>query len=291
MEYDENALQESGIDLAEGLLGKVANFSFGSTATEILDLPAILRGSYTNRKNIPAKLAERLNEVKDSDYAVPKNLKAVGLLDLQESLGLWSSTEPPEGLRDLDADWGMLPILSQYTIQLQSLIDENKLTVLSKPYIVVRSGQLARISSAADQFVIASDPTSEFSSGTLEQVETKTSFNIVPTVISDNLIQIQMSLEQSAFTAPAPGAVLGTNKNTASTTLVVANGETFVLGGIKSSIQSTRERGVPFFSKIPIIKLFFSASGTSSESKKVNFYITPHLLPLKDKIFEERLLE
>ena len=291
VEYDENALKEGGVDLTEGLLGKVANFSFGSTSTEILDLPAILRGSYTKRKNIPAGLADRLVGVKDGRLVPEKRLVDYGLGDLVEALGVWSSTESPEGLRDSETDWGELPILSQYTIRLQALIDENKLTVVSKPYIVVRSGRLARISSAADQFVIASDPTSEFASGTLEQVETKTSFNIIPTVISDNLIQVQMSLEQSAFTAPAPGAVLGTNKNTASTTLTVANGETFVLGGIRSSIHSTRERGVPILSKIPLIKYLFSASGTSEESKKVNFYITPHLLPLKDRIFEESFQE
>ena len=290
VEYDENALKEGGVDLTEGLLGKVANFSFGSTSTEILDLPAILRGSYTKRKNIPAGLADRLEVVKAAEYASDSDLK-VSLDYLTDALGVWSSAESPEGLRDSETDWGELPILSQYTIRLQALIDENKLTVISKPYIVVRSGQLARISSAADQFVIASDPTSEFASGTLEQVETKTSFNIIPTVISDNLIQVQMSLEQSAFTAPAPGAVLGTNKNTASTILTVANGETFVLGGISSSIHSTRERGVPILSKIPLIKYLFSASGTSEESKKVNFYITPHLLPLKDRIFEESFQE
>jgi type IV pilus assembly protein PilQ len=240
VEYDDNALKEAGIDLSEGLLGKVSDFAFGTVSTEIFDLPAILRGMYVNKQKIPP--AEE------------------GLLEEEKTI-------------------------TQYTIALQALMDKNKLTISSKPYIVVRSGMLARISAASEQFVIASSP-GGIVSGELEQVETKTSFNIIPTVISDNLIQIKMNLEQSAFTAPAPGAVLGTNKNTANTALTVANGETIVIGGINSSRQSISERGVPLLSKIPLIKYLFSAATKSTESRKVNFYVTPHILPVKKGIIK-----
>ncbi|MBI1925868.1 hypothetical protein HYR99_16660 [Candidatus Poribacteria bacterium] len=251
VEYDDNALKEAGIDLSEGLMGKVANFSFGTTSTEIFNLPAILRGTYTNRKKFSLKLLDELS-LTDSNEAA---------------------------------------FLTKYTLQLQALMDENKLTVTSKPYIIVRSGQLARISAASEQFVVASDPRFR-DVGTLEQVETKTSFNIIPTVVSDNLIQIKMGLEQSAFTAPAPGAVLGTNKNTAHTTLTVANGETFVIGGIQSSTQATGKRGVPILSKIPLIKSLFRASTKSTKNIKVNFYVRPRIMlnlpPIKGGIIEEQ---
>lgn len=242
VEYDDNALKEFGIDLSEGLLGKVSNFTFGASSTEIFNLPAILRGMYINKKKIPLKLQEEF------------------LIE-------------PE-------------VLTKYTLALQSLMDKNKLRVSSKPYIVVRSGMLARISAASEQFVVASNP--KIDVGSLEQVETKTSFNIIPTVISDSLIQIKMNLEQSAFTTPAAGAVLGTNKNTANTTLTVTNGETIVIGGINSSSQSTGERGIPILSQIPLIKYLFSAYKSSTESKKVNFYVTPHILPIKKGIIVEK---
>jgi type II secretory pathway component GspD/PulD (secretin) len=244
VEYDDNALKEVGIDLSEGLMGKVANFTFGTTSTEIFNLPAILRGTYINRKKLSPKFMEQFLITPGEEEA-----------------------------------------LAQYTINLQALMDKNKLTINSKPYIVVRSGKLARISAASEQFVVAVDPTADI--GTLEQVETKTSFNIIPTVVSDNLIHINMSLEQSGFTAPAAGAVLGTNNNTANTTLTVANGKPIVIGGIKSSSQSTGERGVPILSKIPLIKYLFRASTELTESRKVNFYVTPYILPIKGGIIKE----
>jgi type II secretory pathway component GspD/PulD (secretin) len=132
-------------------------------------------------------------------------------------------------------------------------------------------------------------PGEQLATGTLEQVKTRISFTILPTIISDDKIHIQLSLEQSEFTAPRYNAVLATNRNTARTSLVVDNGETIVIGGVNSSREAIGNRGIPVLRSIPILKYAFGASKKSSSSRKVSFYVTPHILPLEEEVIRERI--
>ena len=175
--------------------------------------------------------------------------------------------------------------------RIHSLIDENSLTIMSKPYVVVSNGAQAFISAATEQYVIAALPGEQLATGSLQQVETRISFVILPTIVSDDRIHIQLNVEQSEFTTPRYNAALATNRNIARTSLVVADGETIVIGGVNSSREATGNRGIPVLRSIPVLKHIFGASKNSSSSRRVNFYITPHILPLKEEIVMEKIVE
>lgn len=266
IEYDEEALRESGIDLSAELINGLSGVAFNArkngvdniivlpAITSILSLSAIAEGSYKK------------------------------ILDDESASG-------GDALDGTDGDISATASNDTFEIaaKIHALMDESKLTIISKPYVIVSNGSKAFISAASQQYVIAAFPDQPLSTGSLEQVETRISFTILPTIISDNKIHIKLSLEQSEFTNPRTNAVLSTNKNTAITDLTVDNGETIVIGGVNSTREVTASRGIPFLRKIPILKYIFGASQKSSSTRKVNFYITPRILPLKEEIIGEKI--
>lgn len=269
VEYDDNALKESGIDLSADIIRSSLNMAFNGNLTSILDLPAIIEGKNVWEGNGTSS-SENGSQIPTNGGINSNGGDNSGLLNL---FSVGNSTEDKKKLVTLAAI-------------IHALMDEDKLKVMSKPYIIVDSGAQAIISAASEQYVIAAVPEQ---AGTLEKVETKTMFRIIPTVISDNAIHVQLSLEQSEFTTPQPNAVLATNKNTARTNLVVVDGETIVIGGINSTREVTTSRSVPILRNIPILKNLFGASRKFTSSRKVNFYVTPHILPLKEGIIKENI--
>ena len=253
IEYDEEALKESGIDLSIELIKELSNLTF-SKPTAILSLPAVLEGVY-----------RRTSEGETANGDVTSN------------------GEDIYNTGDNDS--------AKIMARIHSLIDENSLTIMSKPYVVVSNGAQAFISAATEQYVIAALPGEQLATGSLQQVETRISFVILPTIVSDDRIHIQLNVEQSEFTTPRYNAALATNRNIARTSLVVADGETIVIGGVNSSREATGNRGIPVLRSIPVLKHIFGASKNSSSSRRVNFYITPHILPLKEEIVMEKIVE
>ncbi|MFC1712268.1 hypothetical protein ACFL6S_01300 [Candidatus Poribacteria bacterium] len=276
VEYDEEALRESGIDLSAELINGLSSLAFnvprGSTAdfivlpaiTSILSLPAIADGKYERTWG---------GEASDGDPSEG------GEDDFFDEGG------------DEFGSGGIDTNIASIAAKIHALMDENKLTIISKPYIIVSNGAQAYISAASQQYVIAALPDQPLATGSLEQVQTRISFRILPTIISNNRVHIQLSLEQSEFTTPRANAVLSTNKNTARTNLIVDDGETIVVGGVNSSREATVSRGVPVLRSIPILKYIFGASRKVSSKRKVNFYVTPHILPLAEGIVREMINE
>lgn len=266
VEYDEDALKESGLDLTIEAVRDLATLTFSRPAA-ILSMPSILDGAY-----------KRVWEDEEANGDTTSD-------------GGDEFTDFSQDYTDSGDDSGGTASDRSVSIagKIHALIDENKVTIISKPYIIVGNGAQAIITAASEQYVIAALPGEQLAAASLQQVQTKTSFTILPTIISDSQIHVQLSLEQSEFTTPGPSAVLSTNRNTARTDLVVDNGETIVIGGINSSKESMGDRGVPVLRSIPVLKYIFGASKKSSSSRKVSFYITPHILPLEEEVVGERI--
>ena len=63
------------------------------------------------------------------------------------------------------------------------------------------------------------------------------------------------------------------------TTLMVKSGETFVIGGIKTEIDTENEQGVPLLRHIPLLGWLFKARYKSVVKTELLIFITPTVLP------------
>jgi type IV pilus assembly protein PilQ len=64
----------------------------------------------------------------------------------------------------------------------------------------------------------------------------------------------------------------------AATRVMLHDGETLVIGGLKSKRKVTSENRVPFLGRIPLLGFFFKYQEQKTENTDIVFYLTPHVL-------------
>jgi type IV pilus assembly protein PilQ len=67
------------------------------------------------------------------------------------------------------------------------------------------------------------------------------------------------------------------------TNIMVADGQTAVIGGILKNKVTEDERSVPGINRIPVLNFFFKKTSDSVEQRNLTMFITPHVIPNNDK--------
>jgi len=171
----------------------------------------------------------------------------------------------------------------QLIAQVNALIIEGKGRVLSRPKLVVISGEEA-------SFLVGGEVpirTTTFSDtgSSQENVDFKSfgiSMTITPTIIKSR-IDIIMNLEISeidASTASVISADIAFATRSASTHLYLDDGQTVILAGLIRHTDSDSVTRIPFVSKIPIFGLLFrnSSNPVPQQDEELVIALTPHIL-------------
>jgi type IV pilus assembly protein PilQ len=64
----------------------------------------------------------------------------------------------------------------------------------------------------------------------------------------------------------------------ATTSVILFDGQTTVIGGLKKNTSSESQAGVPWISKIPILGNLFKSQGKSGQMQDLLIFITPRIL-------------
>jgi len=105
-----------------------------------------------------------------------------------------------------------------------------------------------------------------------------TKLTIRPTINQDGYVSllIQQEVNQATSEVEFDAPVISTRE--AVTQVLVKDGQTIVLGGLRDKQRDVNQSGVPILSRIPIIGgLFGSASRTSNETE-LYLFLTPRIL-------------
>ncbi|MDX2051243.1 MAG: type II secretion system secretin GspD [Polyangiaceae bacterium] len=118
---------------------------------------------------------------------------------------------------------------------------------------------------------------------------------ITPHINESNQVRLEIDQESSAAGAASGslGAVTIT-KRTAQTTLVVADQQTVVIGGLTRDEESTSREKVPVLGDIPVLGALFRRSTTRKSKANLLLILTPYVIRSQDdlrKIFERKMQE
>ena len=92
---------------------------------------------------------------------------------------------------------------------------------------------------------------------------------ITPIVSGDEQVTLSIDYTQSGFTGKiSETAPPGTQTKTFKSMIRVKNGEMILLGGLEEKSKDKSGSGIPFLSRIPIIKFFFSSRSEKKEKSK-----------------------
>ena len=177
--------------------------------------------------------------------------------------------------------FGILTKKLNLNFMLDALEATSKTTSLAKPEIVTVENAKATISLGSEiPYATVS------SAGTQVQFkEALLKLDVTPTVIREgNVTKVKMVVNvennsRGIDVNTASGPVPSINRRNAITQVVVKEGETLVIGGIRQREEAESLRKVPLFGDIPVLGYLFRAKArTTDPNRELVVFITPYVL-------------
>ena len=101
---------------------------------------------------------------------------------------------------------------------------------------------------------------------------------ITPQISKGNTVRTELFLEITRFVSePEVGAVTTTKRST-STTVIVDDGQTIVLGGLIQDAQNEGDTSVPCLGNIPLLGFAFRQTEVQSSKTNLLIFLTPHII-------------
>lgn len=184
--------------------------------------------------------------------------------------------DPPDNTGTLTASGQLAIDAATLAATLQANATDTDTRILSAPRITTLDNQEARILVGSRVPVNLLD---ENGNTYTELYDVGIKLAVTPHVNSVNEITLDIQPEISEMSAnPAPGLEFQVDTTEASTSILLRNGETGVIGGLLRRKNETVEQGVPLLSSIPVIGLLFKSTSDSEETRELLIFVTPHLV-------------
>lgn len=173
-------------------------------------------------------------------------------------------------------------VTENFYISLKALEEDKVISTESTPKISTLNGQKGTISIGETKYYQKQQvnvQTSVQQSGIItskewQEIKADLTVTITPFVSSDEQITMTISVTNSDFGAQSDPTAPPTSSNQSFESSVrVKNGEVILLGGLEKKSKSNGGSGVPFLSKIPVIKWLFSQRTAAKSKSKLHILI------------------
>jgi type IV pilus assembly protein PilQ len=162
-------------------------------------------------------------------------------------------------------------------LQLAAFETLGKLKIISNPRIITLDNKEAKIlqgkSIPVRKLTTEGTISTEFKDVTLE-------LTVQPHIAPDDTISMILNIKKEELdpTLPSIEGVPGTDKKEAKTSVIIANGETVVIGGVYKITKSTSDEGVPGLMKIPVLGWLFKRKEVQTTTAELLIFITPRIV-------------
>jgi len=175
----------------------------------------------------------------------------------------------------------------------QVLIDAEKrdgmIRILAEPSVMAISGQEGSFLAGGKVLIpVAQNAVAGSAAVTLEEKEFGVGLRFTPTVLSGGRINLKVAPEVSELSREGIGVSAGTlgtrsvlpliTTRRAATTVQLADGQSFAIGGLLKSSIATNIKALPVLGEIPILGALFRSSDYQSEKTELVFIVTPRLV-------------
>jgi len=177
-------------------------------------------------------------------------------------------------------------VTPNFYVNIKALESQGILNVKSTPKLATLNGHEATMSIGNTEYyfeqtnnVITNTSTQNITTKTYKSVNADLSITIKPFVSGDDQITLEISVNQSDFTEKIePGAPPGSVSRDFTSYIRVKDQEMVLLGGLEEKATRESGSGVPFLSRIPVIKWFFSSRTKEKSRSKLNIFIKPTVI-------------
>ena len=175
----------------------------------------------------------------------------------------------------------------------QAVAGNADINVLSTPQILTSDNQKAEIV-VGDNIPIITSQSQTTTANPVSQIERQDigiTLRLTPQILESNLVKLDLFQEISnvnlsppqGFNINTQGVI--TSKKSATTTVIVKDKQTVVVGGLTSESVNDTIKKVPFLGDIPILGWLFKSRSQSTEKRNLLIFLTPHLIRDPDELF------
>jgi len=167
--------------------------------------------------------------------------------------------------------FGKLTSNIQLDMRLAASATIGQVKIISTPKVVTLNNKAAKISQGQSipyQTTSAEGTKTEF-------VEAALTLEVTPHITADGSVSMKIKASNNS---PGSGSPPPINKKEATTELVVANGETTVIGGIYVDSDTETDTGIPFLAEIPLLGWLFKSNAKTKTKTELLIFITPKLV-------------
>ncbi|MDH3199196.1 MAG: hypothetical protein OEO21_13250, partial [Candidatus Krumholzibacteria bacterium] len=165
---------------------------------------------------------------------------------------------------------------------IEALEKDNKANIISNPRITTADNNEAFILVGKEIPLIVSD---EAGNPITELKKTGITLRVTPHVNSDGTITMDLHPEISDLSAQATvqgGLIISISE--ADTRVIVRDGETAVIGGLLTEVESRVATGVPGLKDVPLLGALFRYESTTKKKRELVIFVTPKLVAFGDEI-------
>jgi len=164
---------------------------------------------------------------------------------------------------------------------LQALESQDKIRIISAPRVTTLDNEQAEINSGQSAVIV---PTGDNTQA--EEVDTGIRLTVTPHITDNNMVFMDIEVEKSSLGQVTANTVT-TEEKTATTRVLLSDGETTVIGGILEDEMNRHKEGWPLLSKIPVLGFFFSGRVESNTKRELMVFLTPRIITKENKPLNE----
>ena len=182
----------------------------------------------------------------------------------------------------------ILDIGGQARASLKALASEDRISVLSTPRVMVKSGEEASFDVGTEVPTISSQATSGIQTGgntgiiqTVQYRKTGIMLNVRPVVYSDDRVDIELRQEVSeALPVGADSAVSSPAifNRSYSTSLSLKDGSAILIAGLMSQRDTVGDSGVPYLKDVPVLGNLFKTQKRGNNKTELVLMIVPYIV-------------
>jgi type IV pilus assembly protein PilQ len=190
----------------------------------------------------------------------------------QVNLPAPTATAATLGLSFLTGDWLL-------DLELSALESDGEGEVISTPRIVTANQAEAFIQQGVE---IPYEEATSSGATSVQFKEAVLELKVTPLITPDNRIQLDLNIKQDTvgeiFQTARGGSVPSIDTRELATTVLVANGDTVVLGGIFQDEKASKEEKVPWLGDIPGLGVLFRRRANETRKRELLIFVTPTIV-------------
>ena len=173
----------------------------------------------------------------------------------------------------------------QFEVAIRALRQVSDTKILSNPQLLVTNNEEARIHIGDTVPYIISTTSgtgdSAITSEDVRFVDVGLKLNVTPSINDDGFVTMRLRPEISTVVASVEsqgGGIPQVNKTEVDTTVMVKDGNTIILGGLKRNDKVHMKKGFPVLMDLPFFGTLFSRTDDNYTTTEIAIFITPHII-------------